>query len=63
MTDNHFELTVRPSAELEHFSDFLSSSVDVGFEETETEFIVRSEDDLDTIVWGLEQLIKLFKKL
>ena len=55
MKDSYYELTVKPSAQLEHFSDFLSSSVDVGFEETEDAFIVRSEDELDTLVWGIEQ--------
>ena len=55
MKDSYYELTVKPSAYLEHFSDFLSSSVDVGFEETQDGFIVRSEDELETLAWGVEQ--------
>jgi len=55
LTDSYYELTVRPSAQLEHFSDFLSSSVDVGFEETDETFIIRSEDELETLAWGIEQ--------
>jgi len=53
--DTYNELVITPSAYLEHFSDFLSSSVDVGFEETDTGFIVRNEDELDTLAWGVEQ--------
>jgi len=49
------ELVITPSSYLEHFSDFLSSSVDVGFEETQTSFIVRNEDELETLAWGVEQ--------
>jgi len=55
LKDSYFELTVRPSAHFEHFSDFLSSSVDVGFEETDDSFIIRSEDELETLAWGVEQ--------
>lgn len=56
MQETYNELVIIPSAYLEHFSDFLSSSVDVGFEETQTGFIVRNEDELDTLAWGVEQL-------
>ena len=55
MQETYHELVITPSSYLEHFCDFLSSSVDVGFEETQTGFIVRSEDELDTLAWGLEQ--------
>ena len=55
MQESYHELVITPSAHIEHFSDFLSSSVDIGFEETEKGFIVRSEDELDTLAWGVEQ--------
>ena len=55
MQESYHELVITPSAYLEHFSDFLSSSVDVGFEETQTSFIVRNEDELETLAWGIEQ--------
>ena len=58
MQEGYQELVITPSAYKEHFSDFLDSSVDVGFEETENGFIVRSEDELDTLAWGLEQYAK-----
>ncbi|PHR56323.1 MAG: 50S ribosomal protein L11 methyltransferase [Arcobacter sp.] len=55
MQENYHELVITPSSHLEHFSDFLASSVDVGFEETKTGFIVRNEDELETLAWGVEQ--------
>ena len=55
MQETYNELVITPSAYLEHFSDFLSSSVDVGFEETKTGFIVRNEEELETLAWGVDQ--------
>ncbi len=55
MQEGYQELVITPSAYKEHFIDFLDSSVDVGYEETENSFIVRSEDELETLAWGLEQ--------
>lgn len=55
MQEFYHTLTVRPSAHHELFGDFLSDTLPIGFEETEEGFIVRSEDELDTIAWGLEQ--------
>ena len=55
MQETYYELVITPSAHMEHFGDFLGSSVPVGFEEIENQFIVRSEDELETLVWGLEQ--------
>ncbi len=55
MQESYHELVITPSAYIEHFSDFLSSTLPVGFEETETTLIVRSEDELETLAWGLEQ--------
>lgn len=55
MQDIYHELIITPSSHIEHFSDFLSSSLPVGFEEEESSLIVRSEDELETLVWGVEQ--------
>ena len=55
MQDHYYELVVKASSHLPLFSDFLSDTLPVGFEETDDGFIVRSEEELDTIIWGLEQ--------
>lgn len=55
MKDSYNELVITPSAYFEHFGDFLNASVDVGFEECDVQFIVRSEDELETLAWGVEQ--------
>lgn len=55
MQEYYYELTITPSAYLELFSDFLADTLPVGFEEHEGSFIVRSEDELETISWGVEQ--------
>jgi ribosomal protein L11 methyltransferase len=55
LSEYYYELVVTPSSHLALFGDFLSDTLPVGFEETETSFIIRSEDELDTIAWGIEQ--------
>lgn len=55
MQESYHELVITPSSHIEHFSGFLDSSLPVGFEENETTLIVRSEDELETLKWGLEQ--------
>jgi len=55
MDDYYFMLVVKPSAHIELFSDFLVDVVPVGFEEIEDGFIIRSEENLETISWGIEQ--------
>ena len=55
MQEHYYELVVKVSSHLPLFSDFLSDTLPVGFEESEDGFIIRSEDSLDTISWGLEQ--------
>ncbi len=62
MQNTYYSLTVRPSSHLELFSDFLSDTIPVGFEETDEGFIIRSEDELDTIVWGIEQFAEALQK-
>lgn len=62
MQDHYYELVVKVSSHHSLFSDFLSDTVPVGFEETEDGFIIRSEDDLETIIWGLEQFTEALQK-
>ena len=62
MQDYYYELVVTVSSHHSLFSDFLSDTLPVGFEETESGFIIRSEDELDTIIWGLEQFNEALQK-
>jgi len=62
MQEHYYELVVKVSSHHSLFSDFLSDTVPVGFEETDEGFIIRSEDELDTIVWGLEQFTEALNK-
>jgi ribosomal protein L11 methyltransferase len=62
MQEHYYELVVKVSSHLPLFSDFLSDTVAVGFEETEDGFIIRSEDSLDTIEWGLIQYQEALQK-
>ena len=62
MQEYYYELVVTLSSHHSLFADFLSDTVPVGFEETENGFIVRSEDDLETIIWGLEQFREALQK-
>ena len=62
MSEHYYQLVVKISSHHSLFSDFLSDTVPVGFEETDTGFIIRSEDDLDTIIWGLEQFTEALQK-
>jgi ribosomal protein L11 methyltransferase len=62
MQEHYFELRVTVSSHHSLFSDFLADTLPIGFEETENGFIIRSEDELDTIVWGLEQFKEALEK-
>jgi ribosomal protein L11 methyltransferase len=62
MQEHYFELVVKISSHHSLFSDFLSDTLPVGFEETDDGFIIRSEDELDTIIWGLEQFAEALQK-
>ena len=62
MQEYYYELVVKVSSHLPLFSDFLADTVPVGFEETDEGFIIRSEDELDTIIWGLEQFTEALQK-
>ena len=62
MDEIYYELTVNPSSHRELFADFLADTLPVGFEETDAGFVVRSEDDLSTMQWGLEQFAEALQK-
>jgi len=62
MQEHYFELVVKLSSHHSLFSDFLSDTLPVGFEEVDDGFIIRSEEELDTIIWGLEQFAEALQK-
>ncbi len=62
MQEYYYELVVKVSSHKELFADFLSDTIPVGFEESNDGFIVRSEDELNTIVWGIEQFCEALQK-
>ena len=62
MQEYYYELVVKVSSHYSLFADFLSDTLPVGFEEIDDGFIIRSEDSLETIVWGLEQFAEALQK-
>jgi ribosomal protein L11 methyltransferase len=62
MQDFYYMLVVKPSSHLELFSDFLGDILPVGFEEIDDGFIVRSEEDLETVSWGIEQFAEALQR-
>jgi ribosomal protein L11 methyltransferase len=62
MQNYYYSLKVRPSSHHELFSDFLSDTLPVGFEELDGTFIIRSEDELETMAWGIEQFAEALQK-
>lgn len=62
MQDYYYMLVVKPSSHAELFSDFLVDAIPVGFEETDEGFIIRSEEDLETVSWGIEQFAEALQR-
>jgi len=62
MQTHYYELVVKVSSHHSLFSDFLSDTLPIGFEEVDDGFIIRSEEDLETIAWGLEQFAEALQK-
>lgn len=62
MQEHYYELVVKVSSHHELFADFLADTLPIGFEETDDGFIIRSEEELNTIVWGLEQFAEALQK-
>ncbi len=55
MQGSYIELTVTPSAHLDLFLDFLQTIFPDTIEITDSSLIIRSEEELDDIVWGVKQ--------
>lgn len=55
MQDTYYELIARPSSHSQLFCDFLLELTDEAVEETDGSLVVRSEEPLKIIQWGLEQ--------
>lgn len=62
MQDYYYELVVKVSSYKELFADFLTDTIDVGFEESDDGFTIRSDDELETMAWGLEQFCEALQK-
>jgi ribosomal protein L11 methyltransferase len=62
MQDYYYMLVVKPSSHIELFGDFLVDVLPVGFEEIEEGFIIRSEEDLETVMWGIEQFAEALQR-
>lgn len=62
MQEFYYMLVVKPSSHYDLFSDFLVDILPVGFEETDEGFIIRSEEDLETISWGIEQFTEALQR-
>ncbi len=58
----YHQLIVKPSSHFELFVDFLDDLLSFGFEESEDTIIIRSEDDLETVVWGIEQFAEALQR-
>ena len=62
MQKHYYELKVKVSAHYDLYADFLADTLPIGFEEIDSGFIIRSEDNLETIIWGLEQFTEALQK-
>ena len=62
MQSHYYELTIKVSSHHALYADFLADTLPIGFEETDDGFIIRSEENLETIVWGLEQFTEALQK-
>ena len=62
MQSHYYELTVKVSSHHALYADFLADTLPIGFEEIDGGFIIRSEENLETIIWGLEQFTEALQK-
>lgn len=62
MQEYFYQLEIKVSSHHSLFGDFLADTVPVGFEEREDGFVIRSEDELETIAWGVEQFAEALQK-
>jgi len=62
MQEHYYELQIKVSSHHALYADFLADTLPIGFEELDDGFVIRSEDNLETIVWGLEQFTEALQK-
>ncbi len=62
MDEYYYELIVTPSNHFELFEDFLNDILPIGYEEEDGSFIIRTEENPETIVWGIEQFAEALSK-
>ena len=62
MQGNFTELTITPSAHFDLFLDFLQTIFPDTIEITKSSYIIRSEENLDNIIWGVEQFADALSK-
>ena len=55
MSKYYFELTLKPETQYELFLDLLGSITDDAIEECEEQLIIRSEEELEDLKFGIEQ--------
>lgn len=60
--DEYYEMVVTPNSYHDLFYDFLTDTLPIGFEYTDDSFIVRSEENLETIAWGIEQFSEALQR-
>lgn len=58
MSKYYFELTLKPDANYELFLDLINAITDDAIEELDGTLIVRSESELDDLIFGIEEFIK-----
>ncbi|MFV0480742.1 MAG: 50S ribosomal protein L11 methyltransferase [Campylobacteraceae bacterium] len=58
MQDKYYELEVTPNSHHEDFSDFILTLFPEAIEEVNDSIIVRSEEPLDILQWGVEEFAK-----
>ncbi len=62
MSEYYYELVIKPSAHFALFEDFLNDILPLGYEEREESFVVRTEENPETILWGVEQFAEALSK-
>ncbi|NPA66519.1 MAG: 50S ribosomal protein L11 methyltransferase [Epsilonproteobacteria bacterium] len=62
MNEYYYELKVKPTRYVKLFADFLDDVVPIGYEERDGTFIIRNEESLETVQWGIEQFVEALQK-
>lgn len=58
MQDKYYELEITPNSHKELFSDFILTIFPEAIEETENSIIIRSEESLELVMWGVNEFAK-----